>query len=141
MKRDLMNHLHPVVAIAPQVATDATAITSLVIDTAGYGAACFIIALGTAAAATITGTVLLEESDNSDFSASNAVADEQMNGTEALAGFVADDDLVCKKIGYVGSKRYIRMTVTPTSNDDNLPISAIAVLGMAESQPTDNPPE
>ena len=140
MKRDLMNHLHPVVAIAPQVAADDAAIVGEVIDTKGHRGLCLVINTGTANAAAFNATVLLEESDNADFSESNPVDDDQLNGTEALAGFTADDDNSCRKLGYVGYKRYVRLTVTPTGNDADLPLSAVAVFGMSEQQPQPNPP-
>ena len=140
MKRDLMNHVHPVVLIAPQVATDDTAIVSNIIDTKDYMGLVLILTLGTIAAAAVDATVLVEEANEADFSDGAEVEDDQLVGTEELAGFDQDADDACRKIGYIGYKRYVRVTVTPASNDAALPIAGTAVLGMAEIQPTSNPP-
>ena len=140
MRRDLMNHVHPVAAIAPQVATGATALTGAIIDTQGYDSLTFLIQLGTLAATSVAATVLVEEGDESDLSDAAAVADANLVGSEALAGFTHADDGETRKIGYVGSKRYVRLTITPTGNDANLPISAMALLGHPQIGATPNPP-
>lgn len=140
MFRDLMNDVTPKVAIAPVVTTDNTALVSAVIDTLGYNSATFVIATGTLADADATFAVLLEESDASDLSGGNAVADADLIGTEALAGFTFAADSATRKLGYKGSKRYLRLTVTPSGNTGNAPIAAIAILGHANSRPTANPP-
>lgn len=140
MFRDLMNDVTPKVAIAPVVATDNTALVSAVIDTLGYNSATFVIATGTLADADATFAVLLEEGDASDLSGGNAVADADLIGTEALAGFTFADDSETRKLGYKGSKRYLRLTVTPSGNTGNAPIAAIAILGHANARPTANPP-
>jgi hypothetical protein len=57
----------------------------------------------------------------------------------ALAGFVSANANSCRKIGYSGVMRYVRMTTTPTSNTSAF-ISALAVLGGAHLDPTRNPP-
>ena len=63
-------------------------------------------------------------------------------GTLALAAFQFDDDKECRKIGYVGSKRYTRLTITPTGNDSGAaPLSAVALKGNPASSPTANPPQ
>jgi hypothetical protein len=61
-------------------------------------------------------------------------------GTEALAGFQFDDDNECRKIGYRGSKRYVRLTITPANNASAAVLSAVALLGRPARHPTANPP-
>ena len=56
--------------------------------------------------------------------------------TEAVMAFdFADDDSV-RKMGYVGEKRYVRMTITPVGNTGNIPIAIIAIMGDADRRPT-----
>ena len=56
--------------------------------------------------------------------------------------FQFDDDGECRKIGYVGSKRYVRVTVTPSGNDSgNIFLAGVAILGNPEMFPTANPPQ
>jgi hypothetical protein len=46
------------------------------------------------------------------------VADDYLNGLEAIASFTAaSDDNKMRKIGYTGIKRYLRATITPANND------------------------
>ena len=57
-----------------------------------------------------------------------------------LAGFQFDDDNELRKIGYVGIKRYVRATITPSGNDSgNIFVSADWVLRPLR-QPAANPP-
>jgi len=141
MKRDLMNHLHPVVAIPPQGQGNEDPIVSEIIDTKGHSGLALIIATGPIVAAACNATILIEDGDEADMSDAEAVNDDQLVGSEELAGFTQEDDNSCRKIGYIGYKRYVRMTVTPVDNDATMWISAIAVFGMSEQQPMPNPPE
>ena len=138
--RDLMNSIHPVRAISPVVATDDTALVSQIIDTLGYDSLTFVIATGTLADADATFAVLIEDGDAANLSDAAAVDDVNLVGTEALAGFTFADDDETRKIGYVGNKRYVRLTITPTGNTGDAPVAAVAILAHAHQQPTANPP-
>jgi len=138
--RDMMNSITPAVAIPPAVVTDNTAQVGQIIDRQGYESLTFAIIAGTLADADATFAALLEESDASDLSGSNAVADADQVGTEALASFDFGDDGAAFKLGYVGHKRYVRLTVTPSGNSGNAPLAALAILGHPHSMPTTNPP-
>ena len=140
--RDLHNSIHPVPLIAPVAArTDNTAIVSAIIDTLGYESCELVLVTGTNTDVNATFTVLVEDGDNSGLSDNAAVADAELLGTEALAGFTFADDIECRKIGYVGIKRYVRMTVTPSGNDSgNIFLAGVALLGHPSLAPTANPP-
>ncbi len=99
-----------------------------------------MIATGSIADADATFTVLLEEGDASNLSDAAAVADADLLGTEVLAAFQFDDDNECRKLGYIGSKRYTRLTITPVANASAAVIAAMAILGHAAISPTVNPP-
>ena len=143
MMRDQANHLHFLPIIPPVAArTNNTAIVATIVDRLGYDALTFAIVTGTNTDVDATFAVLVEDGDNSGLSDNVAVADEHLVGTEALAGFTFADDVECRKIGYVGNKRYVRLTITPTGNDSgNIFVSAVAVLGRPHSMPTANPPQ
>lgn len=140
--RDLSNNLDLKRALSPVAArTDNTAIVSEVLDTRGAGSAMLAIMIGANTDANATFTVLIEESDAANMSGATAVADADLTGTEALAGFAFDDDNECRKIGYVGNKRYIRATITPAGNDSgNIFVAAVWVLGHLDRKPSANPP-
>lgn len=137
--RDLANNLTLKAAIPPQAArTDNTAIVSTVLDLKGMTKAMLALILGANTDANATFAVLIEDSDNnSDYS---AVADEYLNGTEALAGFQFDDDNELRKIGYTGIKRYLRATVTPTGNDSGNIFLAGCWVCEPQRVPAENPP-
>ena len=140
--RDLHNNIHPLVGIAPVAArTDDTAIVSTIVDTAGFNSCEFVIVTGTNTDADANFTVLVQDGDASNLSDAAAVADAQLLGTEALAGFTFADDLKTRKIGYIGNKRYVRVTVTPSGNGaGNIFLAGLWVLGHPSDAPTPNPP-
>ncbi|MBY3263866.1 hypothetical protein HFO15_19770 [Rhizobium laguerreae] len=141
--RDIHSRLHFVPLIVPVAArTDNTPIVSAIIDTLGYESVEFALVTGTNTDTNATFAVTVDEGDASDLTGSNAVAANQLLGSLALAGFTFADDNECRKIGYVGNKRYVRLTVTPSGNDSgNIFISGVAVLGNARNAPTANPPQ
>lgn len=140
--RDLHNNVHPVPLIVPVAArTDNTAIVSAIIDTAGYESCELVLVTGTNTDTNATFSVLIEDGDDASLSDNAAVADAFLLGTEAEAGFTVADDNECRKIGYVGGKRYVRMTVTPSGNDSgNIFIAGVALLSHPRNAPTANPP-
>jgi len=138
MRFDLMNRLAMKRAISPVSVADNTAQVSQVLDMQGNLSACLAILTGSLADADATFAVLLEES-NASGSGYTTVAATDLIGTAALAGFgFADDDKV-RKIGYKGSKRYIRATVTPANNASAALIAAVW-LTTPDQQPAPNPP-
>lgn len=140
--RDQMNQLHPVVALAPVAVAlaDNTAQVCAIIDRKDYESLTYIIQPGTLADANATFAVTMEHGDDSGLSDAAAVASTDLVGTLALAGFQFDDDSEPRKIGYIGSKRYTRLTITPSGNSGNAPLSVTAILGNPRSAPTPNPP-
>lgn len=138
--RDLHNNIHVKRAISPVSVADNTAQVSQIIDRQDYQSLEFIIATGSLADADATFTVLVEDGDASNLSDAAAVSDSQLLGTEAQASFLFSDDDKVFKIGYVGNRRYVRMTITPANNASAGLLSAVAVLGNPAVAPTSNPP-
>ena len=133
--KDLHNNIDVRPAIAPVVATDNTALVSAIIDTVGYGGLEFAICTGTLADADATFTVLVEHDDAANLASAAAVPDSALLGTESAASFTFASDGVTKKIGYIGTKRYVRLTITPGANTGNAPIAAMAILGFPHMAP------
>lgn len=134
--RDLYNNLAIRRAISPVSVADNTAQVSQIIDRQGFDSLVFGIAIGSVADADATFTVLVEDGNDSGLSDAAAVADSELNGTEAAAGFQFDSDNQTRKIGYNGIKRYVRLTITPANNASAALLSAVAILGHASLQPT-----
>lgn len=140
--RDLHNSVYPKRALSPVAAgTDNTAYVSQILDMQGFEAAELLVLIGANTDADATFTVLIEDGDAANLSDAVAVPDAQLLGTEALASFQFDDDNECRKIGYIGNKRYVRATITPANNAaGNIFIAAVWLLGFPRSMPTANPP-
>lgn len=137
--RDNANNVHLQPAFAPKAAvTDNTAQVSSTCDILGYGSCTLAMITGVLSDADATFTLLIE--DSADGSTWAAVDDAYLIGTEVLGSFQFDDDSECRKIGYVGPKRYVRATITPANNTGNLFLAGVWVCGRASRAPTANPP-
>jgi len=136
--RDLHNSIHVSRGLSPQVQTNAdTAFVSQILDTAMYESAEFLILTGSMTDTNATFTVLVEDGDVSNLSDNAAVDDKFLLGTETAATFRFDDDNEVRKIGYVGSKRYVRVTITPSGNNSgDINIAGVWLQGHPRRKPT-----
>lgn len=140
MRTDLFNSIDLKRGIAPyDHGTGDAAVVSQTIDMQGQDALVFAIATGSLADADATFAVLVEESDDSGMSGATAVADADLLGTEALAGFTFAADNKCFKIGYKGSKRYVTCTITP-ANNTGVALLCIIAITVPQILPPTNPP-
>jgi hypothetical protein len=136
----MRSHAHHIAVrpvIAPAVNTDlgTTPLVGTVIDSLGFDSVTYAIITGTLSDTDASYSALLEESD-SDSTGFTAVADSDLIGTEAAAGFNYSDDGETRKLGYIGSKRFTRLTITPTgANSGNTPVAALAILAHPHSAP------
>lgn len=134
--RDLATHLSVKRAISPAAAiTDNTPLVSAIIDRSGYDKFMFAILTGALADADATFAVQVDHGNDPALADASAVPDSQLTGTEAGAGFNFSADDQTRKIGYVGPKRYVRMTITPTGNAGNAFIAAVAILSSSRYEP------
>jgi len=139
--RDLINNIDLKRAISPAAAVaDNTPIVSQILDRIGVEAVALAIILGDMADADATFAVTLVHGDAPDLSDAAAVPADQMNGSLALAGFNFANDNAIRKLGYLGGKRYVRATITPSNNTGNVYVSAVWILGKLNMRPTGNPP-
>jgi hypothetical protein len=140
--RDLMNTLHFKPAFTPGAAViDNTVQTSTILDTYLFGSAVLALVTGTLSDPDATFTLAFNESNDPAMAGANAVAANDLTGTTALASFTFADDNECRKIGYIGSKRFLQATITPTGNTGNLFVAGMWVQGHPNSSPTANPPQ
>ena len=141
MRSDLFHNVNPLPLFAPKAAvTDNTAQVSSIIPTAGYDSLTLVLLTGTDADADATFAVLVEDGDDSALSDAATVAAANLLGTVALAGYTFADDGKTRKIGYIGNKAYVRVTVTPSANTGNMFLGGVAILGHPRNAPTANPP-
>lgn len=129
---------------------DDTPIVSAIIDLAGYESAVFVLEPGTLTDANAVFSVKVEDGDDSGLSDAAAVTaskylqiDPAMlatPGTGYQAAFDFSNDNARFKIGYLGHKRYVRITVTSgvgsvgANTGDNY-LAGSAILSNARHQP------
>lgn len=122
-----LNYLFGAVA-AP---TDNTAVNSVIVDVQGYSAIEFVIMTGTLADADATFAVTMQHGDQSNLGDAANVDAESLVGTLAAASFTFADDNAIKSVGYKpgkgATKRYVRLTVTPSANASAAPINILVV--------------
>lgn len=133
MLRDLYSNLKVINATVAGP-TDNTAVTSPIVDTRDYQSVIFVVQTGTLVDADATFAGVVAESDASNMSGSNAVIDEDLIGLETGVSFTFAEDNFEGKIGYIGNKRYVQLTITPSANASAAPI-AILALGVPHRFP------
>jgi len=136
-KKDNLSTIKTVIALTPRaIATDTTTVGAI-IDLRGYNSATITIASGVLTDGAYV--PLLEHGDASDLSDAAAVADAYLlpsgTGQEAAIDFALTDDATIVKIGYVGSKRYIRLSIVSTATTTGGLFAAVAILGDPDIQP------
>ena len=111
-------------ALSPRRVTNSSAAqVGIILDTLGWEFAVFTIALGAMTDADATFAVLLEEGNDPALADAAPVADvdmvSQTDGVapETAAAWTFANDNEIRKIEYIGDKRYIRLTITPTNNN------------------------
>lgn len=130
MLLDLHNNIKCSRGISPAAATtDNTAFVSQICDTANFGSCEFVFIVGSIADADVSFTVLVEDGDNASLTDNAAVNDVFLLGTEAGAAPGYADDNKVFKIGYIGPKRYVRVTITPANNTGNIFLAGVWVQG------------
>ena len=133
--KDLHNNIECRRSISSHQVSDNTAAVGQIIDGINAEAIEYVINVGTLADADATFTVLLEDGDDSALSDNAAVVDGFLLGTEALASFTFAADDTVRKLGYIGPKRYTRLTITPASNTGAADIGAVAIVAFARKLP------
>lgn len=122
--------ISPVAAV-----TNDTAFVSQILDTANFGSAEFIWIAGSIADADVTFTLLVEHGDDASLTDAAAVDDVHLLGTEASAAPLLSSDNKVGKIGYIGPKRYVRVTITPANNTGNIFLAGIWAQGNPRKGP------
>ncbi len=136
MRQDLHNNIQPLSMIDPvNAGSGNTPIVSHIIDRAEAQAVEIIIQTGSLSDADATFTVLVEDGNSSTLTDNATVDPTLLLGTVTGASFIFSDDNKVAKIGYIGSKRYVRLTITPAANTGDVYLSAVAVLASLRGLP------
>ncbi len=126
--RDLKSNLDVVQSLAPAARTADADGTGA--DLLGYGSAVAVVAFG--AWTDGTHTPALEESDDNSTFTAVAAADLQGSFTACAD---ADTDNTVQRVGYLGTKRYVRVALTVTGATTGALSAAEIVRGHPASAP------
>jgi hypothetical protein len=132
--KDLHSRLGLVAALMAASVADNTVQTGATVDLQGFESCTFAVQSGTLADADATFTVKLQHGDLANGSDMADVTAADLIGAAPVFS-AATDDNVARKVGYRGTKRYVRVVITPASNAAAAAFSALAILGHARNQP------
>jgi hypothetical protein len=129
MAKDMFNNVKIARMISPISPAATGTINSTIVDTAGFNSCTVVIASGAQGAGVTGVTPVVQESATTTTGDFTAVADADLIGLEsgATLGLAANANKQAK-IGYVGSKRYVRLQLAVTGSATGV-YSAMAILG------------
>jgi hypothetical protein len=127
--QDLKNNIKVQAALNIAAITSNTTTNGSSVDLLGYNSATFVISSGARTDGTFT-PLVVDSDDNSTFT---AVDDKFLIGLESEAVISAANTL--RKIGYVGQKRYIRLSIVSTSVTSGATLGASAILSHPNTAP------
>ena len=130
--KDLYNHIEFVQAIKPVLVLDNTVPAAATVDLAGFNSAVIELSVGLKSADAGTITLKAEHSDATSFA---DVAAADMQGVTPAEGVIytidADSDDSTSRIvkfGYVGGKRYLKLTIAEVGANANGVILGVTVI-------------
>jgi hypothetical protein len=146
--RDLHNNIAPVQALPARTINQGTgALNTGAVDLKGFGGAQVVVHygdIGEMGASPLGGAqiaIKLEHADDNGSGAPGTFANVTTADVTAVAGVTAGvvatvtSDLVPTSFGYVGDKRYVRVTLTPTGLTAGGPVGVIVNKGHPRHAP------
>jgi len=128
--RDLKNDIKIANALNITSITTNTTTAGVEIDTQGYESVTFEIITGARTDGTVT--PLIQETDTSG-SYSGSVDDDNLIGLETEAAISVAHSR--SRVGYIGTKRYVKLSLVSTSVTTGLTAGASVILGDAKRLP------
>ena len=128
--RDLKNEIKIVNALNIASITTNTTTVGVEVDTIGFESVTIEVITGARTDGTVT--PLLQETDVAG-SYSGSVADEDLIGLEADAALSVLNSR--SRLGYIGKKRYVRLSLVSTSVTTGLTAGGSVILGNPKSAP------
>ena len=139
--RDLYHNLPIVHLLDAQGITD-TSVESDILDLSGYGGACLVVNVGEGVVdASNYVTPVLEESDTiEDLDFSTVDPSDILGGFLPVSGEEGEADVQgTQYVGYIGSKRYLRVLLGVTGDVTTTYVSVDGILGYPASAPAEGP--
>jgi hypothetical protein len=137
--RDLYHNIAVVQLLAPgDITTNDT--YSSIVDLQDFEQCDIIVNFGVCTGATVNTyvTPILQESDSLTDAGFSSVSSSNYIGGLTKIDDLAEDNTV-QHVGYIGSKRYLRVLLDVTSTMTNVPVSVTAILAGARHNPPTAP--
>ena len=128
--RDLKTNIKVVNALNIAAISTNTTTAGVEVDTQGYESVTFEIITGARTDGTVT--PLIQESDTSG-SYSGSVSDDDLVGLEADAALSTGHSR--SRVGYIGTKRYVKLSLVSTSVTTGLTAGRSVILGDPKPAP------
>lgn len=128
MRNDIKNHLSPSQSLRP--AARIASADGLGVDLANFDAAVVVIDVGT----WTDGTHTFEVQDSPDDTTYTAVAAANLDGAEPVVDGATDDEQIYE-IGYHGTEKFIRVSVTVASATTGAVYAATVTRGKGRVKP------
>ena len=125
MQFDQANTLTPSAAVNTAAISSSTTTAGNIIDTQGYNALTFILNVG----ARTDGTYTLSIQHGDDSGLSDATTPDASDLVGTTAATAVSTAQTMKKLGYVGNKRYVKVSVVSTSVTSGATVGVTALLG------------
>ena len=125
MQFDQANTLTPSAAVNTAAISSSTTTAGNIIDTQGYNALTFILNVG----ARTDGTYTLSIQHGDDSGLSDATTPDASDLVGTTAATAVSTTQTMKKLGYVGNKRYVKVSVVSTSVTSGATVGVTALLG------------
>ncbi len=132
--KDLHNNLSPTSAFNTRTINTNATTNGTIIDRQGFEALQFVLYSGTLTDGSYT--PVLEHGDAANLSDAASVPAADLLGTIAGATIAVTDDNAVKRVGYIGSKRYVRLSVTSATVTTGGMLGALALRGYPTLLPT-----
>lgn len=131
---DDSSSIDPVLIIPIIDVTDNTPQVGPITDTNDFGSFTYYISTTTLADGDATFAVTFRHGDASNLSDGTPVSTDDLVGN---ADFDFNDDNSVLHVGYVGKKRFVEMTITPSNNSGNAIFTAMLAKGRPVTAPAD----
>lgn len=141
--RDLHDSIRTKTGIKAGANASAAGQAGKIIDRQGYGGVEFIFSYGEVTSSTATIGIVVK--DGLTTTTLTSVADAYLLGTEALAGLAAGARTsgvgknVTKRLGYIGTNRYVQASVATATVSAGVDVAVTAILHSPSLGPQANP--
>lgn len=127
---DLHHSIKVSVGLTSQTISTDTTTLGAIIDMQGFESCEFVLISGTITDGAYAVTLL--EEDAAGMGAATAVSSDHQLGD---ADFALTDDDAAKRIGYIGKKRYVRLSIVSSATTSGGVFAGVCIQGAAKSQP------